>query len=302
MKMMFVNKGGKGGFGGDGGRGGSYGGGGRGGGRGFGGDARFRGRGNRSWDGNRPGNGNRGGGKGYSGGKGGPRGGGTHDDGKCWTPLLPLKERNAEVDRIDTVFGYERINQGRFERVGWLTNFRQLAVEDEETGVQLAAVEYYFIGPEGDGFKTMVHADPYFYISTQAGCAHEVEMAIRRQFPEQLKDMRPEAKEDLALPNHLSGLKKTYMRMLFRNTRDLMDVRKALLPTVQKNMGKRHANAAYNGMETDEVGRVSDNWLDKIDDIREYDVRRRPPTHHTLPHAPHHTTLPPPLPLRAPPH
>jgi hypothetical protein len=33
-------------------------------------------------------------------------------------------------------------------------------------------------------------------------------------------------KEDLALPNHLSGLTKTYIKLKFDNTRHLMDVRK----------------------------------------------------------------------------
>jgi len=33
-------------------------------------------------------------------------------------------------------------------------------------------------------------------------------------------------KEDLALPNHLSGLKKKYLMLKFGNTRHLMDVRK----------------------------------------------------------------------------
>ena len=35
--------------------------------------------------------------------------------------------------------------------------------------------------------------------------------------------------EDLTLPNHLSGLRKKYLQLLFDSTRDLMTVRKTLL-------------------------------------------------------------------------
>lgn len=100
-------------------------------------------------------------------------------------------------------------------------------------------------------------------------------MSLRRKFPEQIKDVVTIEKEDLSLANHLSGLKKEYMKLVFRNTRDLMDVRRLLLPAVRKNKDKREAQSTYEGLEGngDSMGKVSDNWLDRIEDIREYDVR-----------------------------
>ena len=45
----------------------------------------------------------------------------------------------------------------------------------------------------------------------------------------QLKDIVPKMFEDLTLPNHLSGLRKKYLQLLFDSTRDLMTVRRTLL-------------------------------------------------------------------------
>ena len=44
--------------------------------------------------------------------------------------------------------------------------------------------------------------------------------------PTRLLNLLKIDKEDLALPNHLAGLKKTYLQLKFDNTRHLMDVRK----------------------------------------------------------------------------
>ena len=101
------------------------------------------------------------------------------------------------------------------------------------------------------------------------GAEHEVEMSLRRTFSEKVKGIVSVAKEDLSLANHLSGLKKSYFKLLFNNTRDLMDVRKLLLPAVQKNGDKRKAQTVYDGCD----GVAASSWLDSIEDIREYDVR-----------------------------
>ncbi|KAL1527844.1 hypothetical protein AB1Y20_009223 [Prymnesium parvum] len=245
---MFANgaKGGKGAKGGQGGRGGK-------GGKGFAGRGGAYGKG-----GSRYGTSGRGaGGSGFQGGK--------------------------ESDRIDAIFGFEKTDQSAttgVDRVGWLVNMRTVMVEQDETGKQLAGVEYYFITADGEGFKTVQLADAYFYISVQPGAEQEVEMSLRRKFPDQIKDVVSTVKEDLALPNHLAGLTKSYIKLVFRNTRDLMEVRKLVLPAVRKNKDKREAQSTYNGLEGDHdtANRASDSWLDQINDIREYDV----PYHHRI--------------------
>ena len=306
------------GKGGSGGSGGSYGrgGGGRGGGFGgrgaaFQGDARFRGGGNRGrYDGGRGfGAGKGDGGKGGKGGKGGGGGfgkGGFGSGGQLggFSFLPPLGERNAEIDRIDAVFGYEKIDKDEAvgaERVGWCANMRNVVLEDEPGGAQRAAVEYYFLAPDGTGFKVAQPQPAYFYIAVAKGHEAEVDQSLRRKFPQQLLDVKYSAKEDLALVNHLSGLKKTYLMLTFRNTKDLYDVRKLLLPAVQRNRTKRDTSAAYatdltatnpaaagafsvgggtSGGSGSGSGSGSggEGWLDTVEDIREYDV----PYHHRV--------------------
>lgn len=43
------------------------------------------------------------------------------------------------------------------------------------------------------------------------------------------------SKEDLDMPNHLSGLLRTYLVLYFRSTHDLNAVRRVLLPLAQRN-------------------------------------------------------------------
>ena len=132
------------------------------------------------------GNGNfSGGGKGK--GKGGK--GGKGKDRGVFVPQLPLKERNAEVDRKDAIFGYEKLDKtvtAGTGYVGWMTNFRTVTVEEED-GSELSAVEYYFIGPDGSGFKALQTAQPYMYISVAPGTENEVEAALRRTFPVEVR-------------------------------------------------------------------------------------------------------------------
>jgi DNA polymerase epsilon subunit 1 len=246
--------GGRGGGRGDGGRGGGRGDGRGGGGRGFGG-----GRGN------------------FGGGRGGYRDAGGRGGGG-WVPQVPLSERNAEADRVDAFMGYHKLDKtetGGVE-IGWCSNMRTVLVEEEEGGAQRSAVEYYFIRPDGSGFKAWEHAEPYFYLAVQPGYEGEVESALRRKFATQIKELVYADKEDLALPNHLSGLKKRYLQLRFESTRDLMDVRRLLLPVVQRNRAKRAANAAYAAMQSSHAdgagGGRQDNWLERVEDVREYDV------------------------------
>ena len=55
-----------------------------------------------------------------------------------------------------------------------------------------------------------------------------------------------------------------------------MDVRRLLLPVVQRNRAKRAANAAYAAMQSSHAdgagGGRQDNWLERVEDVREYDV------------------------------
>ena len=114
------------------------------GGRGFGGGRSygggFSGKG-RSFPAPAKGGKGKGGSVGSNGGRGVGKGKGGSRDGP-WTPPVPLAERNAESDRVDAIFGYEKLDKtatAGTEYVGWMTNFRTVMVEEED-GAQLSAV------------------------------------------------------------------------------------------------------------------------------------------------------------------
>ena len=89
----------------------------------------------------------------------------------------------------------------------------------------------------------------------------------------QLKDVATQMQEDLSLPNHLSGQRKKYLQLRFDSTRDLMTVRKTLLPAVHANRRKAEANAAYADMDGEAADKRADGWLERIEDIREHALR-----------------------------
>jgi DNA polymerase epsilon subunit 1 len=77
-------------------------------------------------------------------------------------------------------------------------------------------------------------------------------------------------KEDLDLPNHLAGVQRCYLQLSFRNTSDLLSVRKVLLPAATRN-GEGYKEAA---MAQDEPAakRSEHGALSNIVGLREYDI------------------------------
>ena len=227
-----------------------------------------------------------------------------------WKPQQSPTERNAEVDRVDRLYGYEKIDKTgvSHEHEGWMTNMRTIVLEDEETGAQRNAVEYYFLAADGTNFKATQSAQPYFYIAVRDGCERDVSTALKRKFPGQLMDVVTCAKEDLSLANHLSGLQKTYLQLRFDSTSNLMEVRKHLKPIVERNYARSRSDSlshpqartavrtparsphpprasrarptALLHLTRDEQGgtREGESWQDGVEEMREYDV----PYHHRV--------------------
>jgi DNA polymerase epsilon subunit 1 len=85
-------------------------------------------------------------------------------------------------------------------------------------------------------------------------------------------------------PNHLLGFKRNYIKISFRNIKDLLNVRRMLAPVVKRNLENRGAEEAYadtmqDSADEDEQIRTGPSKkarfkeaVDYIIDIREYDV------------------------------
>lgn len=148
------------------------------------------------------------------------------------------------ANRIDETMGFPRYESGK-KKVGWLCNMHSTTVEDENVPGGRAGVDYYFIGEDGDTFKATLEYDPYFLLAVKRGKEPEVEEWCKRAFEGLVKTVMKVEKEDLSMPNHLVGYRRTFLQLTFANVNDLLAVRKGVSPIVEKNKKKVNAMDTY---------------------------------------------------------
>jgi len=153
-------------------------------------------------------------------------------------------EATRLANRIDEFMGFARFESGR-KKVGWLVNMHSTVIEDENVPGGRAGVDFYFIGEEGDTFKATVEYDPYFLVAFKKGREQEVEEYCRRSYEGLIKNIKRVEKEDLSMPNHLTGYRRTFLQLSFANVNDLLAVRKAVSPVVEKNKKNVDAMDTY---------------------------------------------------------
>eukprot|EP00760_Papus_ankaliazontas_P037243 PhM_4_TR8447/c0_g1_i1/m.51369/K02324/POLE1; DNA polymerase epsilon subunit 1 len=159
------------------------------------------------------------------------------------------------------------------ERVGWLVNFRSSSILDQESKVQIAALQMYFLESDGETFTCKLPYSPYFYVVTIEGCEREVEMGIKHNFASTVVDVEWCEKEDLAQPNHLSGRGKIFLKVSFNNVQELIEAKSKINTALKRNLERDAFHTEF------EVGQQTPNaqdgstWMDKIVDMREYDVK-----------------------------
>ncbi|KAL9051838.1 MAG: hypothetical protein Q9162_005779 [Coniocarpon cinnabarinum] len=203
-------------------------------------------------------------------------------------------EAVALAHGIDERMGFARYESGK-PKLGWLCNMHSTSVYEsgnnsgrERVPGGRAGVDFYFIEEDGGTFKATLEYDPYFLIAVRRGKEAEVEEWIRRTFEGLVKSLTRVDKEDLKMPNHLLGYRRTLLELRFVNVTDLLSVRKIIMPIAEKNRGKvsaldayaevASANAGFDAFEDEvevERQRTSGGVLDASDfitDVREYDV------------------------------
>lgn len=189
------------------------------------------------------------------------------------------------ANKIDENMGFARYDAGR-PRVGWLCNMHSTTLQDEKVPGGRAGVDFYFIQDDGGTFKATVEYDPYFLVAVKRGREAELEEWCRRSFEGLVKSFKRVDREDLAMPNHLLGYRRTLLQLSFANVGDLLTVRKTIMPIAEKNKGKMSALDAYAEVASASAGfdifddaeddrkrtGASMDPTDHIVDIREYDV------------------------------
>lgn len=219
-------------------------------------------------------------------------------DGTDSTKLNPMlndihtkRELVQKIDELDSIMGFDRFDHGELDgtkpRKGWLTNMHATSIPSEDYSGGYSGVDFYFLDEEGGSFKATVQYDPYFFLMIVPGKEAEVEEALKKMLEEcHIKTMSRELKDDLAQPNHLVGLKRTLLKLVFHNVTDLLGAKRILMPIVKENQSKRDTRDVFQVLNINNVnsqdGRhsyrksraneVATNPTTFIDDIREHDV------------------------------
>jgi len=160
------------------------------------------------------------------------------------TSLDERVEATRLAHSIDESMGFARYESGR-KKTGWLCNMHSTVVEDENVPGGKAAVDYYFLEDDGGTFKATLVYDPYFLIACKMGHEAEVEEFLRRKLESRLKNIVRLSKEDLQMPNHLLGYRRTFLQLLFSNVSDLLEARREIMPIAEKNKKNVNALDAY---------------------------------------------------------
>lgn len=206
---------------------------------------------------------------------------------------IQKREIVEQIDNMDKLMGFERFEHGDHDgakpRKGWLINMHATIVPTEDYLAGYSGVDYYFLDAEGGSFKATIQYDPYFFLLVVPGKEAVVEEALKKLLEQfNMKSVSRELKEDLKLPNHLVGLQRSVLRLVFHNTSDLHGARRTLTPFIKENQrtGERRDvfqtlnfynsdNIDLRGYQTKKETSRSESVADPmsyIDDIREYDV------------------------------
>ena len=196
------------------------------------------------------------------------------------TTANSAEDRFAETkiaSEIDEKFGFSKFEAGPTKQ-GWLVNMHSTLLEESEYPTGRAAVDFYFLEDHGGSFKATIPYEPYLFIAAKLNHEAEVEEFVRRKFETQIRSHCRLTKEDLKMPNHLTGYRRTFIKLTFANTNDLYEVKRFLAPIVERNKARMDANDVYNEVAAQNFGDDEGTQMAKQDpveaiiDLREYDV------------------------------
>ncbi|TPP56453.1 DNA polymerase epsilon catalytic subunit [Fasciola gigantica] len=215
--------------------------------------------------------------------------GGVFDPESVSSASNEMRFTRAKANDIsDRRYGFEPF-VGPGERIGWLLNMHPTDVLDESKRL-VSAVDFYFIREDGSRFKVTRPYLPYFFLSIRGGTAAERDATtyLLRRYSGRLAGVETVQKEDLDLPNHLVGLKASYLKLLFHSVDELVRVRRELAIRVRANCELASTESTYTNMlaehfsgtvdldtgntTTDASKNSRGDPLDNLMDIRESDV------------------------------
>ena len=136
-------------------------------------------------------------------------------------------------------------------------------------------MDLYFIDRNGGNFKANVVSKPYFYIDLSDTKKH---IELMNYLPRRFEGCTVEEveREDLDMPNHLSGKKHKFLKLSFKSESQLMDAKAAIRPFILQN---KKAKLSSDPMDVVENSREKAGGavravdpLTLVVDMREHDV------------------------------
>ena len=125
-------------------------------------------------------------------------------------------------------------------------NVKATSVEDPKIADGRAALDCYFLEDDGGTFKATLEYDPYFLVAVKRGHEAEAEEWLKRApGGGVVKSLRKVEKEDLQMPNHLLGYRRTFFELRFANVSDLLAARRDIMPIAEKNKKNMNAMDTY---------------------------------------------------------
>ncbi|CCH44105.1 DNA polymerase epsilon subunit 1 [Wickerhamomyces ciferrii] len=184
-----------------------------------------------------------------------------------------------KIDQIDTMMGFERFDSGP-SKTGWLCNMHATTIPSKDYIAGVSGVDYYFLDEEGGTFKATIQYDPYFLVVCTPGSEAEVEELLKKKLEQYLKSVAKIEKDDLAIPNHLIGIKSSLLRLNFPSSSDMFEAKKIIQPIVKENQTKKDTKDLYSAVNNNYTDAFSlqnkveshVDATDYIEDIREHDV------------------------------
>lgn len=155
------------------------------------------------------------------------------------------REATRLANSIDEAQGFARYDSGK-KKTGWLVNLHSTSIEDEKIPEGRAALDCYFIEEDGGTFKATLEYEPYFLVAVKRGHEAEAEEWLKRApGGGVVKSLRKVEKEDLQMPNHLLGYRRTFFELRFNNVFELLAARRDIMPIAEKNKKNMNAMDTY---------------------------------------------------------
>jgi DNA polymerase epsilon subunit 1 len=123
-------------------------------------------------------------------------------------------------------------------KVGYLYNLRATSRPSPESGSPESVIQLYFLDKHGKSFTCMHKFQPYFLVNVGPTAVELALPALKQRFPGASSVAFVE-KEDLELPDHLSGKRHTFIRMDFVSMEPYSQAKRQLM-----NLARDNAKAA----------------------------------------------------------